>query len=821
MAERTAEVLLEHGAGKNDQVLTYAVPEALAPRLAPGARVVVPVGRRAVTGVVLAVDVPAAGFSLRPIALILEGEALVTPVQARLADWLAARYLCRLCDAWRLFLPPGVARRGMRRIGLAVPWRELRCRLEKFILPAADAERLRNVLAALVKADASPDRLKDRLGPVYKQVEVLLGEGYLAWREPWQQKTPGARHVTFVRLAEHSPARPTPKQAKVLAFLATRADRSASREEVLAACGVGANVLARMRAGGYLILEERLERRTPSERNLRAAEAPPCLYPAQEKALAWVREHMESGGCMLLHGVTGSGKTEVYLRALALAVDRGRTGILLVPEIGLTPQTVERVVARFGERVAVLHSRLSVGERRDEWERIRAGEAAVVVGPRSALFAPLDKIGLVILDEEHDQAYKQEDGLRYHAREVAAELCRLSRAVLILGSATPSLEAMVACERGEAAYYSLPARPGGRSLPTVELVDLRLELKAKRTSIMSQRLREALADCLASGNQAILLLNRRGYATFVICRECGFALRCPHCDVSLTYHQGLSVLLCHYCGYGERVPDICPNCRGRYIRYFGLGTERLCEEVAQLFPAARVARMDQDSTARKRAHLEIYHALRQGEIDILVGTQMVAKGLDLPRVTLVGVVAADASLNRPDFRAAERTFQLLTQVAGRAGRGDTPGRVILQTYNPGHYSLVCAANHDYELFYRQECLARSAAGYPPYTEMVRIGLTGRDERATWRAANELAAGIKDAVGAWDGDPGVKRGVEVMGPTAALVRRVEDRYRVHLLLKTDRLAPIGPILVREVARLRETGRHPGIAVAVDVNPNTVL
>ncbi|MGE5598928.1 MAG: primosomal protein N', partial [Bacteroidota bacterium] len=512
------------------------------------------------------------------------------------------------------------------------------------------------------------------------------------------------------------------------------------------------------------------------------------------------------------HGVTGSGKTEVYLRALAAAVDAGRTGLLLVPEIGLTPQTVERVTARFGDRVAVLHSRLGVGERRDEWERIREGGADVVVGPRSALFAPLGNLGVVVLDEEHDQAYKQEEGLRYHAREAAAELARRTGVVLVLGSATPSLEAMVACERGEASYFRLPVRPGGRMLPPVELIDLRQELRAGRTGALSRRLREALAEAMARGEQAILLLNRRGYATFVICRECGHVMRCPHCDVSLTYHQSQQFLLCHYCGHAGPLPDTCPNCRGRYIRYFGQGTERLCEEVGRLFPAARVARMDQDATAQKNAHLELYRALRAGKIDILIGTQMVAKGLDLPGVTLVGVVAADASLNRPDFRAAERTFQLLIQVAGRAGRGEAPGRVFLQTYNPGHYSLACAASYDYEGFYQREKEFRLAGRYPPYTELVRIGLSGMDEEGTRRAADLLAGAVRAALGG---------AAEVLGPTSALVRRVENRYRYHMLIKADELQTVGPAIEGELRGFRASPAGRRVAVVVDVNPNTVL
>ena len=813
----TAEVLLERGSGGADRLLTYLIPPALSGRLRPGARVVVPVGRREMAGIVLSLEVPPPeGTSLRPIARILEEAPLVSEARAALADWLAGRYLCRRCDAWRLFLPPGVARTAGRRLRLAVPPSDLERRLTRFILPADEARLLAASLGRLRRGDLSPDRLRRELGPLYQQVEVLLGEGYLSWREPWQRQRPGAKLVATYRLAEGQPPKPTPKQAKVLAYLAERPDRSAARSELLAACAVGRAVLDRLVASGSLTAGEKVERRVPGERGAAVGDHIPQLYPAQEAAVAWIRERLGQGGSMLLHGVTGSGKTEVYLQAIALALAAGKTGLLLVPEIGLTPQTVERVVARFGDRVAVLHSRLAAGERSDEWERVKSGEAEVVVGPRSALYAPLDRLGVVVLDEEHDQSYKQEDGVRYQAREVAAELCRLAKAVLILGSATPSLESMAACERGEGAYFSLPERPGGRPLPAVEMVDLRQELRARRTGILSARLRGALADCLDHKGQAILLLNRRGYATFVICRECGHALRCPHCDVSLTYHQGQTSLLCHYCGYSRPMPDICPKCKGRYIRYFGLGTERLYEEVAQLFPAARVARMDQDSTAHRGAHLDLYRALRSGEIDILIGTQMVAKGLDLPGVILVGVVAADASLNRPDFRAAERTFQLLTQVAGRAGRGESPGVVILQTYNPEHYSLVCAANHDYQRFYEYERQARLAAGYPPFTEMVRIGLAGPEERAAWRAMQTLAARIGAALKAAGHES-----AEILGPTAALVKRVEDRYRFHMLIKAPSLAEIGPLLAAEVDRFRVDCHRTGMVAVLDVNPNTVL
>ena len=807
------DVLLQTSASGADQVFTYTVPDAMRPQIRPGIRVVVPLGRRDLAGIVLTIPAPLGLSGLRPIEAVLDTDPILPAERLQFVDWLSSRYLCRRSDVWRLFFPPGVVRRGRRQLTLAAPWEEVRQRLERFILPPGDAGILLAALKPLTKTDRSSEQMERALGLLYQQVRIMLGEGYLAWREPWQRPRPGAKKTTLIRLGEQPVKKITPKQQEVLDYLAGRPDQTASMAEILAACGAGRNVVDRMAAMGCLLKEEAVSRRVPREREQTAVFEAPELYPAQRAAVDWLREHLPTGGTLLLHGVTGSGKTEVYLQALSLALAAGRQGLLLVPEIGLTPQIVERAAARFGDRVAILHSKMSVGERVDEWSRVREGEASIVIGPRSALFAPLPRLGVVILDEEHDQAYKQEEGIRYHAREVAATLAGLAGAVLILGSATPSLESMGMCERGEAVYHGLPERAGGRSLPPVELVDLREEIKGRRTSAISRRLQEELGATLEAGKQAILLLNRRGYATFVICRECGYAMRCPHCDVSLTYHQGQINLICHYCGHTQRVPDTCPSCRGRYIRYFGLGTERLYEETEKLFPGARVARMDQDSMSSRGAHQEVYRALRDGTVDILIGTQMVAKGLDLPRVTMVGVVAADSSLNRPDFRAAERTFQLLTQVAGRAGRGDHPGKVVIQTYNPGHYSLVFAASHDYGGFYAKEREVRLAGWYPPFAELARFGLTGPRETELQAAAEHLAGQLKRVLAG--------QRAELLGPTPALVKRVEDRYRYHILLKTETWASVAAPIEQILAEFRQGMRNTRIAVVLDVNPNTVL
>ncbi len=421
----------------------------------------------------------------------------------------------------------------------------------------------------------------------------------------------------------------------------------------------------------------------------------------------------------LLQGVTGSGKTEVYLQSIALCIEQGRQAIVLVPEISLTPQMVERFKSRFGDAVAVLHSRLSGGERYDEWRKIKERRVKVAIGARSAIFAPFEQIGLIIIDEEHESSYKQEETPKYHAREVAVKRARQHNAVVVLGSATPSLESFMAARRaslqlGGGALLPLPQRALGRPLPPVEVVDMREELKDGNRSMFSRRLHSALQQCLERGEQAVLLLNRRGYSTFVMCRSCGYTAGCPHCDISLTYHQRTRMLRCHYCGHAERSPETCPDCGSEHIRFFGTGTQRVEEELVKLFPGIRVIRMDVDTTTEKGSHEKWLTQFGQHKADVLLGTQMVAKGLDFPLVTLVGVIAADSSLNLPDFRAAEKTFQLLTQVAGRAGRHHLPGQVVIQSYMPEHYSIQTAKLHDYDAFLEEELKHRRLLSYPPF-----------------------------------------------------------------------------------------------------------
>lgn len=484
-------------------------------------------------------------------------------------------------------------------------------------------------------------------------------------------------------------------------------------------------------------------------------------------------------GAFLLHGVTGSGKTEVYIRIVEEALKQDRQAIVLVPEISLTPQTVGRFKDRFGNQVAVLHSRLSEGERYDEWRRIMKGEASIAVGARSAVFAPFSNLGVIIIDEAHEDSYKSDLRPKYHATEIAKKRCQLEGSILILGTATPSIGEYFNALNGELELLELPHRVDGRDLPPVEIVDMREELIRGNRSMFSRVLYEGIEDILRRREQAILLLNRRGYANFVSCRECGWVAECNRCAVSLTYHASDRRLKCHYCGNQYLYPKICPRCKSRYIKQFGVGTQRLERELLRFFPQARIARMDMDTTSTKDAHEIILSSFGKGEYDILLGTQMIAKGLDFPNVTLVGVIAADASLNLPEYTSPERTFQLITQVGGRAGRGNVAGRVIVQTYQPEHYAIKCAAKHDYRGFYSYEIDLREKFDYPPFAHIIKLLLTGESEQVLIDNAKALESWL---MGQIEQNPVLKEGLIHIGAYPAPISKIKNRYRWQILIK---------------------------------------
>ena len=509
----------------------------------------------------------------------------------------------------------------------------------------------------------------------------------------------------------------------------------------------------------------------------------------------------------LLEGVTGSGKTEVYLQAMAAALAQGKTALMLVPEISLTPQMVNRVKGRFGKAVAVLHSGLSSGEKYDEWRRIQRGEAQVVVGARSAVFAPLKNLGLIVMDEEHESTYKQDDAPRYHARQVALWRSRYHNCPVVLGSATPSLETRARAEKGVYQRLLLADRVNQRPMPSVSIIDMKKEMQQHAESNFSAPLLVALQDRLDRHEQSVLMLNRRGYSSFVLCRDCGFVLKCPNCDISLTLHMDTHTMKCHYCGHEEAIPRVCPNCHSRQIRYYGTGTEKVEEELRDLLPDARIIRMDNDTTRKKGAHAKLLAQFGSGEADILIGTQMIAKGLDFPNVTLVGVLNADTALGLPDFRASERTFQLLTQVSGRAGRAEKTGHVYIQTFNPDHYAIRFAKHHDYEGFFKYEMRMRHQGGYPPYYFTVQITASDLDEAVAAKRMYQLLQWLR---------PRLAPNTIILGPTPKPIARVNRRYYYQIVIKYKQEPNLKQTLTTLLHETQVQQRQ-GLQIGIDVEP----
>ena len=580
--------------------------------------------------------------------------------------------------------------------------------------------------------------------------------------------------------------------------------------ELAADLGSVGGALKRLEAAGAVEVR-RVRRHRDAHAGVRSAPRPKQLTAGQQNALDAIESALRTdrGDVILLDGVTGSGKTEVYLQAIERVAAQGRGAIVLVPEISLTPQTVGRFRARFGGEVAVLHSRLSPGERFDQWDLVRRGDARIVVGARSALFAPLRDIGLIVIDEEHESSYKQSSAPRYHAREVAAQMAASTGAVLVLGSATPSLESLQNCATGAWTRIGLPERATGSRLPEVTVVDMTAEFADGHRSMFSRPLAEALTQIADREEKAVVLLNRRGFASFLLCRECGFVPECDSCSTSLTYHEVGSRLTCHHCSKSRPVPATCPRCGSPYLRQFGAGTQRVESELHQLLPDLPVIRMDADTTRGKGGHERALAAFEALESGILLGTQMIAKGLDYPDVTLVGVVNADTTLHLPDFRAGERTYQLLEQVSGRAGRGERPGRVVIQTYWPAHPAIVAAAHHDPATFYRAELDDRRALGYPPFGRLANILVWGKVRREVASACDVVAAQIGERLpDDW----------QLLGPSPAPLARLKDVWRWHLLVKAPAGADL-PGVLREA--LRSVPKRPAVAIACDVDPATLL
>ena len=783
---RFAEVAVNSPFSRGATTFHYALPAA--GDVAVGHLVWVPFGSRQLQGVVLDLLASTTIEGIKEIAAVVDRRPVLSPAQVQLARWLATHYAAPLFEAIRLMLPPGAERHLVASLALAAPNTETagltpKQRTLVELLRRRGRLRLDQVRATLkMRGLSTVVGQLVRRGLLRRELE-LHGAHVAPKREKYLRLAADGQALSLPR---------APRQEAVLRLLQERGGALA-QAEVVKETGCTAAGIATLARRGLITVSEQEVRRDPLAHRRFNRQSALALTPTQDEVWGEIARALDqpASRVFLLHGVTGSGKTELYLRAIAETIARGRRAIVLVHEIALTPQTVHRFASRFPGAVAVLHSKLSPGEQYDEWRRIRDGEAAVVVGSRSALFAPVSPLGLIVVDEEHEWSYKQEKTPRYHARDVAIKLAELSGAKVILGSATPDVVSYYHAEAG--AYHLLhlpervlsgpPAAGQGAAdrtpppLPPVQVVDMRQELRGGNRGIFSHALHEALTLALAAREQAILFLNRRGTASFIMCRDCGYVMRCKRCDVSLVYHADVDELLCHQCNYRTFVPETCPDCWSGRIRFFGIGTQKVEEETRRQFPEARVLRWDRDVTGGKAAHDELMRKFAGHEVDILVGTQMIAKGLDLPLVTLVGVISADTALHLPDMRAGERTFQLLTQVAGRAGRGALGGRAIVQTYSPEHYCVRAASRHDYEAFYRREIEFRRQHAYPPFGRLVRLLYSHAGDAQAHREAARLAEVLRQKI-AREGLPALA----VIGPAPAYRRRLRGRFRWQVLLR---------------------------------------
>jgi primosomal protein N' (replication factor Y) len=797
----------------------YQVPSGLRQKVAVGRQVLVPFGRRRLTGYILGIKQqlpPGVDVAIRDILQVSAEECHFSEARLPFYRWLSNYYLTPLGEVIQSALPRGTSTRTRRTASIGeaglLGLRESTLEEEETavlsLLREHPAMTLRQIRNRLPEHDAG--RICRRLGR----------RGFILWEDQLQEPRVKPRYLKMVRASQELDLTNLQEQ-----------ELKAKEREILALLKEGPLLLKDLKGqieNGYYWIRKMVDRglvavraeevyRDPLGAVAVESSPPQNLSVDQQQAIQTICQPLKerSFASFLLHGVTGSGKTEVYLVAAAEAMRLGRQSLVLVPEIGLTAQMEGLFRQRFQSRVAILHSGLGRGERRDEWVRVRRGEVDVVVGARSALFAPLDRLGLVVVDEEHDGSYKQERGLRYHGRDAAVMRAKMEGAVVVMGSATPALSSYHNALQGKFHLLSLPHRIDHRSLPKVTVIDMKHQ---RQGDIISYPLRQALADTLSQGKQALLLINRRGYANFLLCRTCGHVTHCRNCAVSLTWHRTGEELRCHLCGLAMAVPPVCPQCDGETLKPFGFGTQRVEAEVKRLLPEARVNRMDRDTTRSKQSHRKILNDLRRGRTDVLVGTQMIAKGHDFPNITLVGVVGADIALQWPDFRAAENTFQVLTQVAGRAGRGESPGSVLVQTYNPGHYSIQFAKNHDYLGFFNEEMHFRQELGYPPHRRLILFQLAGNVEERTQEAAQLLAGKCREICRKRSE---LSQVLEILGPVAAPLGKVKGKYRWQLLLKSKKVAPLLDVGRQLVNWGYGEFKRFGVSLTADVDPISLI
>ena len=789
-----------------DQAFTYRLPETLRHRVQRGCRVSVPFGARKLTGVVLRLHDERPAMTARDVFKLLDEEPVLSEELLSLGKWIAAYYCAPLGEVLRSMTPlSGEVRRG-KQYSLTDTGRDA---ARQLLLGAANDDPQVEMLRLLEARPMSESYLKSKFDNAKRMLQSLEKKGFLDIEDVEADRDPLRASAERLRLEMvRFPDGKFPKaERELLAFLELHPGSHNLGE--VATRVKDASESARSLARKQIVTltpEHPLANQGP-------VGPPKTLNIHQMGAFRAIDEALRSKQyqAFLLQGVTGSGKTEVYLKAIEAALAYGKSALLLVPEIALTPAVAGQFFGRFGETVAILHSAFNDAERAEQWRRIRAGKSKVVVGTRSGVFAPVQNLGLIIVDEEHDSSYKQGETPRYHGRDVAVMRAHAAQAIVVLGSATPSLETRYNADKNKYTLLELPERIESRPMPQVELVDMRLEfIETRKQSTFSRKLIEAVDARLANGEQTMLLLNRRGFSSFVACRACGERVQCINCSVTLTFHRRDRRLLCHYCNYAEKVPSVCPKCQSEHIHFLGVGSEKAEDELHRDFPTARIARLDRDTASGKKQFENILNGFRERNFDILVGTQMIAKGHDIPNVTLVGIVNADIGLGMPDFRAAERTFQLLTQAAGRAGRGELPGIVLIQTTNPDHYAVRHAAAQDYAKFYEQELQFRRAMRYPPFSALANLLVRSEKQEQAMKMSAELGRLIEPA----------PEGIKMLGPAQAPVERLKTEYRYQILLKAASRVKLNELL----ARLRHYAveqKWNATSLVIDVDPLSLM
>jgi primosomal protein N' (replication factor Y) len=796
------------------KTFTYSVPGDLLPFISIGKRILIPFGRRRVTGYILGTSPEITSGEIKHILDVLDEQPLFPQSMIPFFQWISDYYKHPIGDAIKNGLPGGLTLYDYASIALTEAGK--RTLKENCATPLE-----RNVLMLL---EAGPVRLKnlsrklDQIIPA-ALIQSLQRDGRISKIRELKSAAVKSRMERFVTLGDVTLPfeRLSKPRKKIMAILKSSDEIPVA--ELKKQVPSAPRLIRALENDGYLKIGYKRVYRDPFGEAI-APDSAPDLNVEQKHAVAQITGCLDHGyHTFLLQGVTGSGKTEVYMQVAAETLSRGRRVLVLVPEIALITQMERRFRARFGERIAVLHSGLSAGERFDQWSRILKHEADIAIGARSAIFAPFADIGLIVVDEEHDTSYKQENNLRYNARDLAVVRAKLNDCIALLGSATPSIQSRYNASTKKFIEVKLKERIKSRPLPEIEIIDLRQEMGYRGLRrFITPVLQQAITESLQRQEQVLLFLNRRGFANFALCASCGNPLRCKHCDISLTFHQKANAFKCHYCGFSRAATSNCQICGSSDIKKLGLGTEKIEVAINELFPNARIARMDRDTTIRKGSIVKLLKGLRDQTIDILIGTQMIAKGHDFPGITLVGIICADLSLNFPDFRAGERTFQLLAQVSGRAGRGASPGRVILQTYNPDHFSILAAKKQDFNSFFAQEMSFREALNYPPFSRMIQLKISGKDKLKT----REQALNLGDLCNALKATrPSLYDSVEIMGPIEASFTKIAKRYRWQILLKGTRVGALHKFIGQLLADNSTAFHHHQVRVVIDVDPVSLL